>query len=83
MTTLAKTNHAAIVKNALALAHSIRFRPVTNRYPRRVAEAYKRDLAAAMRDTDEQVAAKVAAWERQHGLEVQDWQAISRSEGRR
>ena len=50
------------------IAHSLRFRQVSNRYPRRVAEAYGGDIARAAADSDEQVAATVAAWERGHGL---------------
>jgi hypothetical protein len=62
--------------------HSDRFRRVSNRYPRRVAEAYGGDLRRAAGDTDEQVAATVAEWERANGLEVADWPAIGRAEGR-
>ncbi len=43
-----------------------RFRQVANRYPRRVAEAYG-GTKRAMRETDEQVAATVAEWEREPG----------------
>jgi hypothetical protein len=39
--------------------HNNRFRRVANRYPRRVAEAYNGDLARAMADDDETVAATV------------------------
>jgi hypothetical protein len=57
--------------------HSERFRKVGGmRYPRRVAEAYEQDLNRAMADTDEQVAATVAAWEKGQGLPVTDWPAI-------
>jgi hypothetical protein len=48
----------------LPARHSERLRKVANRYPRRVAETYDGDLARAASDTDEQVAAEVAAWER-------------------
>jgi hypothetical protein len=61
-------------------AHSTRFRRVSNRYPLRVAEAYEGDLARAALDSDEQVAATVAAFEREHGLPVRDWPAIGRAE---
>jgi hypothetical protein len=61
-------------------AHSERFRKVSNRYPRRVAEAYDGDIDRAMADTDEQVAATVAAWERRQGLSVRDWTAIGARE---
>jgi len=53
-----------------AIEHSIRFRKVSDRYPRRVTEAYEGASAAA--DSDE-VAAKVEAWERRNGLIVRDW----------
>jgi non-ribosomal peptide synthetase component F len=62
--------------DALALAHSERFRKVSNHYPRRVAEVYGGDLSQAMADSDKQVAGTVAAWERSHGLEPRDWVAI-------
>jgi hypothetical protein len=55
--------------------HSERFRKVSDRYPRRVAEAYGGDLDAAMAASDEQVAATVANWEKEHGLPVRDWPA--------
>jgi hypothetical protein len=63
-----------------AVEHSERFRKVSNGYPRAVAQAYDRDLARAMRDSDEQVAATVAAWERAQDWPVQDWHAIGRAE---
>ena len=56
--------------------HVERFRKVSNRYPRRVAEAYGGDLGRAMADSDKQVAGTVAAWERSQGLEPFDWIAI-------
>jgi hypothetical protein len=62
--------------------HAERFRKVSNRYPRRVAEACGLDLERAAADTDEQVAATVAAWERSHGLDPLDWPAIGREERR-
>ena len=69
--------------DALRALHSLRFRRVSNRYPRRVAEAYDRDLARAAGDSDEQVAATVAEWERAQGLPVRDWIASGRDdEGR-
>jgi hypothetical protein len=52
--------------------HSERFRKVSNRYPNVVARAYGRDLERAAGDSDEQVAATVAAWEREQGLEPND-----------
>jgi hypothetical protein len=60
--------------------HSNRFRKVSNRYPRRVAEAYGGDLKRAMADSNEQVAATVAAWEQQQGRPPLDWQAIGAAE---
>jgi len=56
--------------------HTLRFRKVATGYPRAVALAYGRDLARAAADTDEQVAAAVAAWERAEGIEPRDWPAI-------
>jgi len=63
-----------------AIAHTNRFRRVSTRYPRRVAETYELDIAAAAADDDETVAARVAAWERAQGLEPRDWSAIGRVE---
>jgi hypothetical protein len=60
--------------------HSNRFRAVSNRYPRRVTEAYDGDIEQAARDTDEEVAARVAEWERAQGMEPRDWVAIGRGE---
>jgi hypothetical protein len=65
--------------------HSERFRNVSNRYPRQVADAYREvfgDAGLALQDTDEQVAGVVAAWERSHGLRPRDWHAIGVTEGR-
>jgi hypothetical protein len=62
------------------VAHSERFRKVSNRYPKVVAQAYDGDLERAASDTDEQVAAKVAAWEEAQGREARDWYAIGREE---
>jgi hypothetical protein len=62
--------------------HTIRFGKVASEYPRVVAEAYGGDIAAAARDTDEQVSVRVREWEVRQGLEPQDWIAIGRSEGR-
>jgi hypothetical protein len=63
-----------------ALAHSERFRKVSTRYPRRVAEAYGGDLKRAMVDTDEQVAATVVAWETRQGVHPVDWPAVGAAE---
>jgi hypothetical protein len=64
----------------LARRHSERFRKVSNRYPRRVAEAYEGDLSRALRDSDEEVTATVAAWERRQGLDVTDWALVGEQE---
>jgi hypothetical protein len=64
----------------LQLDHSMRFRKVSTRYPRRVAEAYGGDLDKAFAESDEVVAATVAAWERSEGLEPRDWRAIGAEE---
>jgi hypothetical protein len=64
----------------MAIRHTKRFRRVSNRYPRRVAEAYGGDLGQAMADNDEQVAARVAAWEKSQGVPVVDWAAIGAEE---
>ena len=61
-------------------AHCERFRRVSTRYPRRVAEAYGGDLARAMADSDEHVAATVAAWERCHALAPRAWDVIGTDE---
>jgi hypothetical protein len=66
----------------LAVQHSLRFRQVSNRYPCRVAEAYDGDRVRAMADSDEQVAAMVAEWERRVGAVVRDWHAHGVDEGR-
>jgi len=60
--------------------YSERFRRVSNRYPRRVAEAYRGDLGRAMTDSDEEVAATVAVWEKGHGLKVTDWITLGKQE---
>ena len=64
----------------LARRHSERFRKVSNRYPLRVAEAYKGDLSRALSDSNEEVAATVAAWERRQGLDVTDWALVGERE---
>jgi hypothetical protein len=66
--------------DAQRVAHSERFRKVSTRYPRRVAEAYEGDLDRAMADSDEQVAATVAAWETRQGLTPRDWSAVGAAE---
>jgi hypothetical protein len=70
------TDHDAPPPFDLGWMHSMRFRKVSNLYPRMVAFAYDRDIARAFMDSDEQVAATVAAWERAQGWEPRDWVAI-------
>ena len=67
------------------VAFSTRFRKVANRYPRRVTEAYRgKGLHphSAMAQSDATVAANVAQWERDQGMQPVDWIAIGREEGR-
>jgi 5-methylcytosine-specific restriction endonuclease McrA len=45
----------------------------TSRYSTRVAHAYDGDLERAECEGDDQVAARVAAWEKAHGMPVLDW----------
>ena len=69
----------------LRLAHSLRFRAVSDNYPRRVAEAYRGHggIRQAARDSDRQIAKMVAAWERRHGVSPRDWVRHGRTaEGR-
>jgi hypothetical protein len=69
-----------MAKTTLARQHSDRFRRVSTRYPRRVAEAYGGDIARAAADSDAEVAAMVRAWEIREGLRPRDWQAIGLDE---
>jgi hypothetical protein len=69
-------------KDSVAVRHSLRFRRVANKYPHIVSMAYGGDLEQAARDSDEEVAARVADWERSAGGPVRDWQAIGSSEGK-
>jgi hypothetical protein len=62
------------------VAHNRRFRQVADRYPRRVAQAYGGDIERAAADSDEAVAATVAAWEQAHGVPVRDWPATGAKE---
>jgi hypothetical protein len=62
------------------VAHNERFRQVADRYPRRVAQACGGDFERAAADSDEAVAATVAAWERDNGLPMRDWPAIGAEE---
>lgn len=63
-----------------AWAHSVRFRHVSKAYPNRVA-AYDGDLARAMADDPETVAARVADWEGGEGRDPTDWRELGRTEG--
>jgi hypothetical protein len=63
-----------------ARQHSERFRRISDRYPRRVTEADGGDIERAARDSDEQVFAPVAAWERAQGFDPLDWDAIGAEE---
>ena len=63
-----------------ALAHSQRFGQMASGYPHAVALAYG-DLAHAMPDDPDTVAAKVSDWRRSHGEEPRDWSAVGRDEG--
>ena len=63
----------AAISGEAAVRHSERFRKVSTRYPHEVARAYDHDIERAAADSDEQVAATVAAWERS--------QAASRATG--
>jgi hypothetical protein len=58
--------------------HSRRFRQVSTLSPRLVTEASGGDLAKAAADSDEQVAARVAAWETAQGWVPRDWHAFGR-----
>jgi hypothetical protein len=60
--------------------HSIRFRRVSTGYPHIVTLAYGRDIERAACDSDEQVAVRVAAYERGLGREPRDWYAIGAEE---
>jgi nucleoside-diphosphate-sugar epimerase len=62
------------------VAHNRRFRQVADRYPRRVVEAYGGDFERAAADSDDTVAATVAAWERARGGPALDWPAIGAAE---
>jgi hypothetical protein len=55
---------------------------VSNRYPRRVAEAYAGDLGRSIKESDNRVKDTVAAWEKGQGLEVTDWIAVGEQERR-
>ncbi|HYN10941.1 MAG TPA: hypothetical protein VES67_26400 [Vicinamibacterales bacterium] len=74
------TRNKGLTKSELEMAFSARFRSISTRFPRRVAEAYDGDIKRAMISTDEAVAATVAKWERRQGLVPQDWYAIGLAE---
>ena len=64
----------------LRLAHSLRCRRVSTRYPRARRRGVRRRPGACDDPSDAQVAATVAAWEEGHGLEPRDWHAIGAEE---
>jgi hypothetical protein len=66
----------------LRLQHSLRFHRVANAYPRIVAFAYGLDIAAAAKDDDATVAARVREWEIAQGIEPRDWIATGLEQGR-
>jgi hypothetical protein len=61
----------------LAVYHSNRFRRVGNGFPSMVAAAYGGDIAKALGDTDDQVFAKVRAWQKREGREPENLRAIA------
>lgn len=65
---------------AIAQAHSRRWRWVSNRYPHMVAMAYDGDIASALSDDDDVVAARVALYELRCGHQPRDWHAIGAEE---
>jgi len=67
-------------RDLLGAGHSLRFRKMSTGYPHRVSEAYEGYIDRAAYDSDEQVAATVAAWEKANDEEVRDWVAIGESE---
>lgn len=72
--------YADHLQPGLGLAHSLRFRRVSTRYPHMVTLAFDHNLAWAMASTDDEVAATVADYERTQGWEPRDWQAIGAEE---
>jgi hypothetical protein len=57
--------------------HSWRFRNLGGElYPRQVARAYGGDLERTAAESDDQVAARVAAWECDKGFTPIDWHAL-------
>ncbi|MCD9821622.1 hypothetical protein [Bradyrhizobium japonicum] len=61
----------------LAAYHSARFRRVGNGFPRMVAAAYGGDIAKALADDDDQVFAKVRAWQKREGHQPENLRAIA------
>ncbi len=61
----------------LAVYHSNRFRRVGNGFPRMVATAYGGDIAKALGDTDDQVFAKVRAWQKRQGYQPENLRALA------
>ena len=61
----------------IAAEHSWRFRNLGGMtYPHTVARAYDGDIERALADSDEAVAARVLAWEREQGFEPANWAAL-------
>jgi hypothetical protein len=65
---------------ALSIQHSLRFRKVSTLYPKLVSLAYRGHggRRQAAKDSDKQVARRVAAWEREQGKRPRDWVAWGR-----
>jgi hypothetical protein len=68
------------LRHPLADTHGDRFRHVSNRFPTMVAVAYEQDMETASRASDEQVAQRVAQFEREQGWDPADWVAIGHQE---
>ena len=62
------------------LAHTYRFGKVRSRYAHEVIMAHGGDIGAAAAASDEEVAARVAEYEREQGCDPRDWHAIGREE---
>ena len=58
--------------------HAHRFRKVSNRYVRRLAERYDGDTRTITDVDDDVVAATVAALRKARGLTAVDWQTVKR-----
>ena len=67
-------------KLALYVAHTTRWRLVSNKFPLMVTKAYEGDIASALKDDDATVFARVRAFEVSEGLKPRDWVAIGKEE---